>query len=111
MKKMLLAGLVVSLGTAALPGSGQTEMIFLSNQLRPIEEAEKVRQVILKDFPAPFEFVVDEPGPWVARVKAETEAGQVSAIIKTEMEQAAQLSVPPGVDVGTGANWLDAKAL
>jgi multiple sugar transport system substrate-binding protein len=53
-------------------------MIFLSNQLRPIEEAEKVRQVILKDFPAPVEFVVDEPGPWVARVKAEAQAGQVS---------------------------------
>ena len=78
MRKMLLAGLVVSLGTAVLPGSGQTEMVFLSNQLRPIEEAEKVRQVILKDFPVPVEYVVDEPGPWVARVKAETQAGQVS---------------------------------
>jgi multiple sugar transport system substrate-binding protein len=79
MKKMLLlAGLVVSLGTAALPGSGRAEMIFLSNQLRPIEEAEKVRQVILKGFPAPVEYVVDEPGPWVARVKAEAQAGQVS---------------------------------
>jgi len=39
------------------------------------------------------------------------EVDQVSAIIKTEMEQAAQLSVPLVVDVGTGANWLDAKAL
>jgi multiple sugar transport system substrate-binding protein len=78
MRKTLLAGLVVLLGTAALPGSARTEMIFLSNQLRPIEEAQKVRQVILKDFPVPVEYVVDEPGPWVARIKAEAQAGQVS---------------------------------
>src|SRR5215217_3204247 len=66
------------IGATALAGAARAEMIFLSNQLRPIEEAQKVRQVILKGFPEPVEYVVDEPGPWVARIKAEALAGSVN---------------------------------
>jgi DNA polymerase-1 len=33
----------------------------------------------------------------------------VSALVKHEMEHAAELSVPLVVDVGTGANWVEAK--
>lgn len=70
--------LLALIGTMALAGTARAEMIFLSNQLRPIEEAQKVRQVILKDFPKPVEYVVDEPGPWVARIKAEAQSGSVN---------------------------------
>jgi DNA polymerase I len=38
------------------------------------------------------------------------EAPGVAALVRREMEGAAQLSVPLVVDVGIGANWLDAKA-
>jgi multiple sugar transport system substrate-binding protein len=51
------------------------ETIFLSTQLRPVEEATKVRQVILKGGPAAT-YVVDEPAPFTVRMKAETDAGK-----------------------------------
>jgi DNA polymerase-1 len=38
------------------------------------------------------------------------EVTQVMGLVKTEMEGAADLSVPLVVDVGVGDNWLDAKA-
>jgi multiple sugar transport system substrate-binding protein len=74
MKSLCLA----LIGATALAGVARADMIFLSNQLRPIEEAEKVRQVILKGFPEPVEYVVDEPGPWIARIKAEAQSGSVN---------------------------------
>jgi DNA polymerase-1 len=46
------------------------------------------------------ELVFEVPGP-------ELEA--VTAIVRTEMEHAAILSVPLVVDVGAGSNWLEAK--
>jgi DNA polymerase-1 len=46
------------------------------------------------------ELVFEVPGP-------EMEA--VTALVREEMEGAAQLSVPLVVDVGTGRNWLDTK--
>lgn len=75
MRSKLLAALI---GMTALAGAARADIVFLSNQLRPIEEAEKVRQVILKDFEEPVDFVVDEPGPWVARVRAEAASGSVN---------------------------------
>ncbi len=38
------------------------------------------------------------------------ESQQMQELVKAEMEQAASLSVPLVVDVGVGANWLDAKS-
>lgn len=75
---MIKRPLAALIGVTALAGVARADLVFLSNQLRPIEEAQKVRQVILKDFPEPVEYVVDEPGPWVARVKAEAQSGSVS---------------------------------
>ncbi|HEX6574605.1 MAG TPA: DNA polymerase I [Gemmatimonadaceae bacterium] len=40
---------------------------------------------------------------------APEEIEDVKALVKHEMENAAQLSVPLVVDIGTGANWLDTK--
>ena len=37
------------------------------------------------------------------------ETGIVTALVKDEMEHAAQLSVPLLVEVGTGANWVETK--
>jgi DNA polymerase-1 len=46
------------------------------------------------------ELVLEVPGP---------ELEVVSALVKDEMEHAAELSVPLLVDFGTGQNWLDTK--
>ena len=37
------------------------------------------------------------------------EIGEVTALVREQMEGAAQLQVPLVVDIGTGPNWLDAK--
>ncbi|HJS46855.1 MAG TPA: DNA polymerase, partial [Gemmatimonadales bacterium] len=37
------------------------------------------------------------------------EVGAASAVLREEMEGAAELSVPLVVDVGTGGNWLETK--
>jgi DNA polymerase I len=37
------------------------------------------------------------------------EVGEVSAVVRSEMESAAEFNVPLVVDVGTGNNWRDAK--
>jgi DNA polymerase I len=39
----------------------------------------------------------------------QSEVEAVTALVKHEMEHAAELSVPLIVDVGTGANWVDTK--
>lgn len=71
--------LATAAGVAMLAGIGaaQAEMVFLSNQLRPVEEAQKVRNVILKDFEEPVDFLPEDPGPFVARIRAEAESGDV----------------------------------
>jgi multiple sugar transport system substrate-binding protein len=68
------------LGAAALgavsTAAAAQETIFLSTQLRPVEEATKVRQLVLKGSPAPVNFVVEEPSPFQTRMDAETQAGK-----------------------------------
>lgn len=68
-----LALLVAFAGTDAL-----ADTVMLSTQLRPVEEAQKVRNVILKGFDGEVEFVPEDPGPFVNRVRAEGGSGQVS---------------------------------
>ena len=42
----------------AIADAAQTErLIFLSTQLRPIEEAQKMRNLILKDFPREVDYI------------------------------------------------------
>lgn len=77
----ILAAAVVVAGAAVAaaprPVAAQ-ELVFLSTQLRPIEEAQKVRGAILKGGPKAT-YVVDEPSPFVVRARAEQQAGKVTA--------------------------------
>lgn len=69
--KPLLVALVLVAGIASAQ-----EIVFLSTQLAPIEEAQKMRNQILANFAGDVEFVTDEAGPFVDRINAETQAGR-----------------------------------
>jgi multiple sugar transport system substrate-binding protein len=72
--KALLAA--TALSAVAATGAIAQETIFLSTQLRPVEEATKMRQVILRGTPGPVAYVVEEPSPFQTRMDAETQAGR-----------------------------------
>jgi multiple sugar transport system substrate-binding protein len=64
------AGLLTAIADAA-----QTErLIFLSTQLRPIEEAQKMRNVILKGFPREVDYITEQPQQFPVRIEAEEES-------------------------------------
>ena len=73
--KVALAGAAAFITLATTPARAQ-EVLFLSTQLRPVEEAQKVRQVILRGGPAGVNFLVEEPSPFTVRMNAETQAGK-----------------------------------
>jgi multiple sugar transport system substrate-binding protein len=69
------------------------ETIFYSTQLRPIEEASKVRDVLLKGLPN-VTYVVDEPPAFAVRMKAETQAGKRTASVVGALHGELQPHVP-----------------
>lgn len=71
----LLGGVLLVLVGALAQG---VSIVFLSTQLRPVEEAQKMRQVILKDFPTRVEFIPEDNAPFTDRILAEVKAGKVS---------------------------------
>ena len=69
------AGLLTVLAHAAQPKS----LIFLSTQLRPIEEAQKMRNLILKGFPREVDYITEQPQQFPLRIEAELQ-GSTRAI-------------------------------
>src|SRR5215471_18387343 len=60
----------------AITNAVQTgRLIFLSTQLRPIQDAQKMRNLILKDFPRPVDYITEQPQQLPARVAAEQTEG------------------------------------
>lgn len=68
------AGAGAFLLTASLAAA--QDVNFLSTQLRPVEEAQKVRQVLLKGVPGKVSYLVEEPPQFDVRMKAEGKAGK-----------------------------------
>src|SRR5215475_273476 len=67
----LCAGLLATIADAS-----QTErLIFLSTQLRPIEEGQKMRNFVLKDFPHEVDYITDLPHRFLMRIEAEQQTG------------------------------------
>ena len=71
----ILAWLVFALVTVAVlafaANAARTDrLLFLSTQLRPIAEAQKMRNLILKDFSREVEFITELPQGFQARLKA-----------------------------------------
>ncbi|MDQ3045054.1 MAG: extracellular solute-binding protein [Chloroflexota bacterium] len=69
-------------GAAGRSGVGRNQegssVIFLSTQLKPIEEAEKMRTVILENFEGEVEFIPEDNGPFTDRILAEAESEEGS---------------------------------
>lgn len=70
------------------------DTIFYSTQLRPVEEATKVRNVLLKGIPGKVTYVVDEPPAFAVRMKAETQAGKRTASVVGALHGELQPHVP-----------------
>jgi multiple sugar transport system substrate-binding protein len=73
MKRFTLIVLAAALfaGTVAAQG-----IVFLSTQLSPIEESQKMRNDILRNFIGSVDFITDDAGPFIDRITAETAAGR-----------------------------------
>ena len=73
------AWLCLSLGVGlqvTIADAAQTErLIFLSTQLRPIEEAQKMRNLILKDFSQEVDYITEPPQRFPMRVEAARRTG------------------------------------
>jgi multiple sugar transport system substrate-binding protein len=65
------AGLLTAIAAAA-----QIErLIFLSTQLRPIQEAQKMRNLILKGFPREVDYITEQSQQFPMRIEAEQRGG------------------------------------
>ncbi|MEZ2128738.1 MULTISPECIES: ABC transporter substrate-binding protein [unclassified Sinorhizobium] len=73
MKHLLPLGILASTFIAAATPT-LADTVFVSTQLRPIEEATVVREELLKDMPV--EYVVEEPPQFAVRMEAERQAGK-----------------------------------
>lgn len=72
-----LAALTPLLGPSRAAAQEGGSITFLSTQLQPVAEAEKMRNEILADFPGgEVEFVPEREGAFFDRLVAEAEAGQ-----------------------------------
>lgn len=69
-------GLSLCAGLLATIADAQTaRLIFLSTQLRPVEEAQKMRNLILKDFSQEVDYITELPQRFPMRVEAERRTG------------------------------------
>ena len=72
----ILAGAVLALVMTA--EAAQAQVLFWSSQAAPVEETQKMREQVLKDFPGGVDFQPQEPGPFITRIEAEAQAGSGS---------------------------------
>ncbi len=74
MKRFAMYGILASAALAYAP-QVPAQTVFVSTQLRPIEEATVVREDLLKDA-GKVDYVVEEPPQFAVRMEAESEAGK-----------------------------------
>lgn len=106
-KKWLWLGLV-GVGLVALAGvlAQATSILFVSTQFTPIEEAQRMRQVILKDFPTKVEFIPEDNAPFTTRILSEAKAGKVNVSLVGGLHG----DFPPLISAGAMDNVDDVLA-
>ncbi len=75
MKRLLSIAILASTAIGSA-GQAQSQTVFLSTQLRPIEEATAVREELLSGLEKPVDYVVEEPPQFAVRMEAERQAGK-----------------------------------
>src|SRR6516225_8842398 len=68
---LFAAGLLTAIADAAQTG----RLIFLSTQLRPIEEAQRMRNLILRGFAGEVDYITEQPQQFPVRIEAEQQGG------------------------------------
>jgi multiple sugar transport system substrate-binding protein len=91
-----------ALATAALPlarrAAAQAQpVVFMSTQLRPIEQAQALRQRVLRGAPAPVEFIPEQAFQLTVRLRAEQEAGRRTVSLVGAVHGELQPLVPMNV--------------
>lgn len=71
--------------------------VFLSTQLRPIEAAQQMRTVILKDFHGGVDFVPEQPPEMVVRMRAEAQTNKHTISLLAGVHGELQPLVPDGI--------------
>ena len=77
-KTWLLTALACAAGASLLALAQGQPLVFLSTQFTPVEEAQRMRTVILKNFPNPVEYLPQANAPYTDRILAEFKAGKVN---------------------------------
>lgn len=98
-KSTLLPSLSASLISALLLCHAPTALAqvnFVSTQLRPVDEADKVRNVILKGAPTEAKFIPEETGPMTTRLLAEAAAGKGSVGLVAGLDSELEALVSKG---------------
>jgi len=73
------AGLLAGTGAVRAQSSATGSTVFLSSQMNVLQEAQAVREVILKNYPGKVEYVAEEPAPFAVHVRAEAQSGTHTA--------------------------------
>lgn len=78
MKRTLQTLAATALALSLTAGVANAQVLFWSNQAVPVEETQKMREQVLKDFSGGVDFQPQEPGPFITRIEAERDAGSGS---------------------------------
>jgi multiple sugar transport system substrate-binding protein len=72
LRPRLLAAAALGL---VLAGPAGAQTLFWSTQAQPIEETQAMRDQVLAGAPFAVDYQASDPGPWLTRLQAETQAG------------------------------------
>jgi multiple sugar transport system substrate-binding protein len=91
-----------SAASLAAPLAGRTAraadpFVFLSTQLRPIEAAQQMRTIILKDYKGSVDFVPEQPPELIVRLKAEAQTNKHTISLVAGVHGELQPLVPDGI--------------
>ncbi len=98
MKRRTFCG--YSAGLLALPftpARAADATVFMSTQLRPVEAAQQLRTVILKDYKGSVDFVPEQPPEMVVRMQAEAQTNKHTVSLIAGVHGELQPLVPLGV--------------
>ena len=76
-----LAAVGVARRLGAAPPARARDVTFLSTQMRPIEEAQRMRTEVLKASPAPVTFVPEEPSTLSIHLQADRNGGHTISLV------------------------------